>query len=223
MDQVFFLTLHLEVINWERWWEKLISMVTSMFSVSFYFYCTLYCSEQLFLPLFFMTQPTTAFRSLLALVSPEKWSPAMHSPLDLLPCFLRGSKAAYKLPFFWNGGTTLDLEDVFCSKTRIKILKLLFQYGQLNTSRIARRIGANYETALTNLRLLEKEDLVNHRLSGKARFFRLANSSKAKATIQLLQTWEHKKSNWWTSNSYESNKKASQNVFWRTWLDVKND
>ncbi|MCW4031191.1 MAG: winged helix-turn-helix domain-containing protein [Candidatus Bathyarchaeota archaeon] len=89
----------------------------------------------------------------------------------------------------------MDLEDVFCSKTRIKILKLLFQYGQLNTSRIARRIGSNYETALTNLRLLEKEDLVKHRLSGKTRFFRLANSSKAKATIQLLQTWENKQSN----------------------------
>jgi hypothetical protein len=77
----------------------------------------------------------------------------------------------------------------------MKILKLLFQYRQLNTSNIARRIGANYETALTNLRILEKENLVRHRISGKTRFFRLADSTKAKATIQLLNTWENKQSN----------------------------
>jgi DNA-binding transcriptional ArsR family regulator len=72
----------------------------------------------------------------------------------------------------------------------MKILKLLFKYGQLNTSRIARRIGANYETALRNLRLLEKEALVRQRLSGKARFFRLDDSAKARATRELLEAWE---------------------------------
>ena len=82
------------------------------------------------------------------------------------------------------------MEDVFCSKTRMKILKLLFQYGQLNTSRIARRIGANYETALRNLRLLEREDLVKYRLSGKTRFFRLNDSAKARAAKELLEVWE---------------------------------
>jgi predicted ArsR family transcriptional regulator len=77
----------------------------------------------------------------------------------------------------------------------MKILKLLFQYRQLNTSNIAHRIGANYETALRNLQLLEKENLVRHRISGKTRFFRLADSTKAKATIKLLNTWENKQSN----------------------------
>jgi Mn-dependent DtxR family transcriptional regulator len=92
----------------------------------------------------------------------------------------------------------------------MKILKLLFQYGQLNTSHIARRIGVNYETALTSLRLLEKEDLIKHRLSGKTRFFRLTNSSKAKAIIKLLQTWENKQSNSETNNSKTKSRTKSK-------------
>jgi predicted ArsR family transcriptional regulator len=72
----------------------------------------------------------------------------------------------------------------------MKILKILFQYRQLNTSTIARRVGANYETALRNLQLLEKENLVKHRISGKTRFFRLDDSMKARATKNLLEAWE---------------------------------
>jgi predicted ArsR family transcriptional regulator len=74
----------------------------------------------------------------------------------------------------------------------MKILKLLFQYGQLNTSETAKRIGANYETALRNLQLLKKEGLVQQRLSGRIKFFRFANSVKTKATIELLEAWEEK-------------------------------
>jgi predicted ArsR family transcriptional regulator len=84
----------------------------------------------------------------------------------------------------------MDLEDVFCSKTRMRILKLLFQYGQLNTSGIAQRLGTNYETAIRHLSLLEKEGVVAQRLSGKTRFFRFTSSLKARAVMKLLDEWE---------------------------------
>jgi predicted ArsR family transcriptional regulator len=84
----------------------------------------------------------------------------------------------------------MDLEDVFCSKTRMRILKLLFQYGQLNTSGIAQRLGTNYETAIRHLSLLEKEGVVAQRLSGKTRFFRFTRSLKARAVMKLLDEWE---------------------------------
>lgn len=83
----------------------------------------------------------------------------------------------------------MDLEDVFCSKPRMKILKLLFQCGQLNTSNLAHRLGTNYEATLQHLALLEKEGIVTQRLSGRTRFFRFANTVKAKATIRLLNEW----------------------------------
>ena len=80
----------------------------------------------------------------------------------------------------------MDLEDIFCSKTRMKILKLLFKFGQLNTSDLAHRLGANYTTTLRNLDLLEKEGLIQQRLCGRTRFFRFANTLKARATMRLL-------------------------------------
>jgi DNA-binding transcriptional ArsR family regulator len=84
----------------------------------------------------------------------------------------------------------MELEDVFCSKTRMKLLKLLFKFGQLNTSDLAHRLGANYETTLRHLTLFEKEGIVKQRLSGRTRFFRFANTLKAQAIMKLLQEWD---------------------------------
>ena len=83
----------------------------------------------------------------------------------------------------------MELEDFFCSKVRMKILKLLFRLGQLNTSDLAHRVGTNYETTLKHLLLLEKENLIEQRLSGRTRFFRFANSEKAQATMRILEEW----------------------------------
>jgi DNA-binding transcriptional ArsR family regulator len=84
----------------------------------------------------------------------------------------------------------LDLEDVFCSKTRMRILKLLFKLGQLNTSDLAHKLGANYATTLGHLSLLKSEGIVTERLSGKTRFFRFTKTLKAQAVMRLLEEWE---------------------------------
>ena len=84
----------------------------------------------------------------------------------------------------------MELEDFLCSKVRLKILKLLFKLGQLNTSDLAQRVGTNYASTLRHLELLEKEDLIEQRLSGRTRFFRFAESAKARATMRLLEEWD---------------------------------
>ena len=84
----------------------------------------------------------------------------------------------------------LDLEDVFCSKTRMKILKLLSSLGQLNTSQIARKLGVNYATTVAHLSLLKNEGIVAERVSGKTRFFRFTKTLKAQAVVKLLEAWE---------------------------------
>ena len=83
----------------------------------------------------------------------------------------------------------MDLEDVFCSTIRMKVLKLLFKYGQMNPSDIAERLKVNYKLALGHLELLEKETVIQHRLSGRIKYFRFANTLKAQATIGLLEEW----------------------------------
>jgi DNA-binding transcriptional ArsR family regulator len=72
----------------------------------------------------------------------------------------------------------------------MRILKLLFKLGQLNTSDLACRLGANYETTLRHLTMLEKEGVVTQRVSGKTRFFRFTNTLKARGVMKLLEEWE---------------------------------
>jgi len=85
-------------------------------------------------------------------------------------------------------GLLADIEAVFCSKTRVKLLRILFNLRQLNTSDLA--LGTNYETIRRHLMLLEEEDVIRQRLSGKTRFFRFSNTVKAQAVIRLLDEWD---------------------------------
>jgi DNA-binding transcriptional ArsR family regulator len=73
----------------------------------------------------------------------------------------------------------------------MRILKLLFQCGQLNTTGLARRLGANYTSTLRYLILLKNESVVEERVSGRTRFFRFKNSLKAQAVSKLLEEWEN--------------------------------
>jgi ArsR family transcriptional regulator, lead/cadmium/zinc/bismuth-responsive transcriptional repressor len=84
----------------------------------------------------------------------------------------------------------MEFEDFFCSKVRMKILKLLYRLGQLNTSDLARRVGTNYAYTLKHLSVLEKENVLEQRLSGRTRFFRFANGPKAQVTMKFLEEWE---------------------------------
>ena len=72
----------------------------------------------------------------------------------------------------------------------MKILKLLFKYGQLNTSDVAHKLGVNYRLTMQHLELLEGEHVIQHRVSGRVKFFRFANSVKSRATVKLLEEWE---------------------------------
>ena len=86
----------------------------------------------------------------------------------------------------------MDLEDVFSSKLRMKILKIIAQVGELNVSEIARRLSANYETTSTHLKILEDEGILQHKVFGRIRLYRLnEHSPKAKAVQKLIDAWEH--------------------------------
>ena len=84
-----------------------------------------------------------------------------------------------------------SLEEVLCSKTRIKMLKLLNDLGQLNVSDIAERLGANYEYTIANLKVLEENNLVKQLRSGKARYYRLNDEClKVSALRQVILAWQ---------------------------------
>ena len=85
----------------------------------------------------------------------------------------------------------MNVEDVFSSRVRMKILKMLVRIGELNVSQIARRLALNYTTTSNHLKLLEGEGILIHKEFGRIRLYRLnEHSIKAKAAKALIEAWE---------------------------------
>ncbi|MCW4045967.1 MAG: winged helix-turn-helix domain-containing protein [Candidatus Bathyarchaeota archaeon] len=88
----------------------------------------------------------------------------------------------------------MDVEEVFSSKPRMKILKLLSRLGAVNVSEIARRIGLNYSTTNQHLKLLESEGILQQRVYGRIRMYKFNEASaKARAVQNLIEAWEQDK------------------------------
>jgi DNA-binding transcriptional ArsR family regulator len=86
------------------------------------------------------------------------------------------------------------IEDVFSSKGRVKILRILSEIGELNISEIARRAGLNYATTNQHLDLLENNKLVRHKTFGRIRIFRYNEENPRALMIrELMENWEQKK------------------------------
>jgi len=85
----------------------------------------------------------------------------------------------------------MNVADVFSSKLRMKILKILNEVGELNVSEIARRLNVNYVSVNEHMKVLEEETIVRHKLFGRIRLYRFNDQSpKAKAVQNLIDVWE---------------------------------
>lgn len=85
----------------------------------------------------------------------------------------------------------MRIEDVFSSRGRVRILRILAEIGELNISALAKRAGLNYSTAEGHLRVLEEAGLVKHKRFGRIRIFRF-NDGDARAEMikRLVEVWE---------------------------------
>jgi predicted transcriptional regulator len=84
----------------------------------------------------------------------------------------------------------LTLEDVLCSKVRLRILKLLTQSRKLTTSEIAAKVGVNYIVARGHLEALEKGNVLTHANFGKRiRYYGFEQSAKANAVRNFIEVW----------------------------------
>lgn len=85
----------------------------------------------------------------------------------------------------------MELEDIFSSKPRMKILKLIYTLGSLNVSDVARRVKMNYASTAGHLKVLENEGILQERKYGRIRMYRLnEGTAKAKAVAALIEVWE---------------------------------
>jgi DNA-binding transcriptional ArsR family regulator len=85
----------------------------------------------------------------------------------------------------------VSIEEVFSSKGKVKILKILADIGELNISEIARRAGLNYATTNQHLEVLENQGLIRHKKFGRIRIFRFEEENpRAKMIKKLIEAWE---------------------------------
>ncbi|MDH5664123.1 MAG: winged helix-turn-helix domain-containing protein [Candidatus Bathyarchaeota archaeon] len=85
----------------------------------------------------------------------------------------------------------MAIEEVFSSKGRVKILRILAEMGELNISAIARRAGLNYATTNQHLLVLENHGLIRHKRFGRIRIFRFDEENpRARMIKKLIEFWE---------------------------------
>lgn len=85
----------------------------------------------------------------------------------------------------------MNIEKVLCSKTRLKILKILMHSDLLNVSELARQVGVSYVKTSEHLKVLEDEDILTHIMFGKkTRLYKFNElSPKAKAARNLMKAF----------------------------------
>jgi DNA-binding transcriptional ArsR family regulator len=85
----------------------------------------------------------------------------------------------------------MELEEVFSSKQRMKILKLIDKLCSLNVSDIARQTSSNFTSTSKHLKILEDEGILKVHVYGRVRMYRFNEGSmKAKAVKSLIETWD---------------------------------
>ncbi len=84
----------------------------------------------------------------------------------------------------------MPIEDVFSSKGRVRILRILVEIEELNISEIARRAGLNYATTNQHLQALENFGLIRHKKFGRIRIFRFSEENpRAEMIKKLIELW----------------------------------
>ena len=88
----------------------------------------------------------------------------------------------------------MELEEVFSSKLRMKILILIYDLGSLNVSDVARRLNTNFASTSKHLKVLAAEGILQELAYGRVRMYRFnEGSAKAKAVQNLIVAWEQSK------------------------------
>jgi DNA-binding transcriptional ArsR family regulator len=86
---------------------------------------------------------------------------------------------------------SIPIEQLFSSRGRTKIIRLLAECGELNISEIARRTQLNHSTTRRHLQFLERAKLVQEKTFGRIRIYRYKiENLRALALRRFIELWE---------------------------------
>ena len=84
------------------------------------------------------------------------------------------------------------IEEVLSSKGKIKILKILTHYEELNISEIVRRAQLNHATVTQHLNYFKSIGIVQEKAFGRIKIYQLSpEDAKVKVIRDLVESWEN--------------------------------
>jgi len=87
--------------------------------------------------------------------------------------------------------TNFDIEDIFASKGRTKIIKILVINSETNISNIVKLTGLNHSSVKVHLEFLNKAEIIEEKCFGRIKIYRFKDENmKAKAIKNLIEFWE---------------------------------
>jgi len=87
----------------------------------------------------------------------------------------------------------LNIEDIFASKGRTKILHLLAIRGEMNISEIVKKTNLNHLNVKNHLKILVKLNFIQEKEFGRIRIYRFKiENKKARSLKNLIEFWENK-------------------------------
>nr|MDO8083707.1 hypothetical protein [Candidatus Sigynarchaeum springense]MDO8118480.1 hypothetical protein [Candidatus Sigynarchaeota archaeon] len=72
-----------------------------------------------------------------------------------------------------NQWLDVDVEELLCSRLRIKILKILARYGEINISALVKETASNHTEILKNILYLRQKDLLEEKFFGRIHIVRM--------------------------------------------------
>lgn len=86
------------------------------------------------------------------------------------------------------------IEEVLSSKGKIKILKILTFYDELNISEIVRKAQLNHATVTQHLDYFKSIGIVEEKAFGRIRIYQLTDDIKVRVIRELIEFWERSES-----------------------------
>ena len=94
------------------------------------------------------------------------------------------------------------IENVFSSRVRIRILKALIKYREINITKLSRELGVNYKVIEYHIEALKRLGIAEEKRFGRIRIIRLSESDPRVLAIERL---------FMELEKVETNRSASQN------------
>lgn len=87
----------------------------------------------------------------------------------------------------------MSVEDILSSKGRIRILRILYHFGEANITKIVRESRLNHKSVVKHLKMLVKTGIVSERTAGRSKLYSINFANpKAIALRDILSVLEER-------------------------------